>query len=520
MARIGIRQFQPVESIRPDLHQQERSTHLFRSEERAGTTRSIAWRVAHEGARLGRDLNLSRTARRGVLWRVARLADLIRREGFMAVPTRLWMRATRQLIRFILEPRGSSASWTIDERPVFVLVHHGGGGGIERHIRDLNAGLLREGVRPVLLSPDPGGRLCWEERDADWRETWRLMSGAAPTSMSEVLNRLDPAHVHVHSLMGIPPEFLAVVTWRGLRYDWTIHDYFPVCPRAHLDRDDGRYCGEPNESGCESCLSRRGDYRGRPLRESIGEWRGRFAGYLNDARRVFAPSEDTARRIERYAPRAPVVHRPHAEPASRGFPARVPFEPGSVVRVALLGTLTSLKGASLVEACAWDARKNRRSLEFVVVGRTDRDAALARTRRVTLTGPFREAEVYERLRRAACHVALLPSVVPETYMYTLSIVIRAGLFPVCLDLGAQAERVRHWRFGLVLPRDASPAAINEALIEAAAAHADAPSPDGSEARAGSADLLGSYYGFTEDDRDRLGLPSRDSSGFTPESLLT
>ena len=61
-------------------------------------------------------------------------------------------------------------------------------------------------------------------------------------------------------------------------------------------------------------------------------------------------------------------------------------------------------------------------------------------------------------------------------MYALSIVRAAGLFPVCFDLGAQAERVRAWGEGLVLPLDATPAAINEAFIPTAEILAGRPTP--------------------------------------------
>jgi hypothetical protein len=177
------------------------------------------------------------------------------------------------------------------------------------------------------------------------------------------------------------------------------------------------------------------------------------------------------------------------------------------VRVAVLGTITSMKGSGLLQLCALDAARREQPLEFVVLGRTDRDAALVRTRRVAVTGPFREDEIYERLRISRCHLALLPSIVPETYMYTLSTAMTAGLFTVCLDLGAQAQRIRASGAGLVLPLDASPGAINDALLEAARSLADYPVHPPRSMYAIGSDLLESYYGFTEEERRRLGLPA-------------
>lgn len=65
------------------------------------------------------------------------------------------------------------------------------------------------------------------------------------------------------------------------------------------------------------------------------------------------------------------------------------------------------------------------------------------------------------------HVALLPSVWPETYSYTLSIALEAG-YPVCtFDMGAPAERLRALGTGLLLPLEtmSDPASINDMLLD-------------------------------------------------------
>ena len=38
----------------------------------------------------------------------------------------------------------------------------------------------------------------------------------------------------------------------GVGHDVTLHDYLAVCPQHHLADADGRYCGEPDEAGCEA----------------------------------------------------------------------------------------------------------------------------------------------------------------------------------------------------------------------------------------------------------------------------
>ena len=317
-------------------------------------------------------------------------------------------------------------------------------------------------------------------------------------------------HAHVHHTLGLPDALFDALVDRAIPYDWTIHDYHTICPRINLIGAGMRYCGEPDESGCDACLARLGDDQGRPLGESITTWRQRSSRRLLAARRVFAPSADVARRISRYFPECEPTIRPHPEslPVLECVAARL--EPHEPIRVALLGTLTGVKGSQRLLACAADARIRDLSLEFHVIGSTDRDAQLLRIGNVHISGRYREEDVFEMLASRRVHLAFLPSECPESFMYVLSIAMAAGLYVVCFDLGAQAERVRGWGWGGQIDPGLSPSQINDQLVAAARALAS-PGPPRAASSASYPNILISYYDFGEDDRSRLGRTSTSAS---------
>ena len=148
-------------------------------------------------------------------------------------------------------------------------------------------------------------------------------------------------------------------------------------------------------------------------------------------------------------------------------PVAAPWIVGETVRVALIGTIVAVKGSDRLLACAFDARRRRLPLEFHVIGTTDRDRLLERVGNVHVTGRYRDDDLFKHLARVRPHLAFLPSVCPESFMYTLSVAMAARLFVVCFDLGAQAERVRAWGWGQVLAYDLEPDAVNQALLAAA-----------------------------------------------------
>jgi hypothetical protein len=141
-----------------------------------------------------------------------------------------------------------------------------------------------------------------------------------------------------------------------------------------------------------------------------------------------------------------------------------------------------------------------------VIGPTDRDREFVRLGNVHVTGSYREAEVFEHLKRARCHVALLPSVWPETYMYTLSVAMAAGFYTVCFEIGAQADRLRTWGHGLVLPLASSAEKVNCTLMAAANRLVGSTIRPPARPTVTYSNLLTDYYGFSPENLATLGLP--------------
>jgi glycosyltransferase involved in cell wall biosynthesis len=210
--------------------------------------------------------------------------------------------------------------------------------------------------------------------------------------------------------------------------------------------------------------------------------------------------------------------RPHAETRPDIRSLAMPLLPGEPIRIVIIGTIVAIKGAERLLACARDARTRKLPLEFHVIGSTDRDAALSRLQNVCIHGRYQERDVYDRVAAARCHLAFLPSLCPETFSYTLSIAMAARLYTLCFDLGAQAQRVRSWGWGNVLPLESGPDAINEALLAAARYVASSPAAPSPPPPAGYPDLLGSYYSFSADEQERIRGPRKRPAGKDPNFM--
>jgi glycosyltransferase involved in cell wall biosynthesis len=427
---------------------------------------------------------------------LARIVRVIARQGCRAIARR----KSRQLVAYLTErlrvARLAARAWQPDGRPVFLMVSHNCGGGTARHVSEMTASLRSAGVRPVLVRPGGSGTVLWEETDDGGRAVWCRRSSHNPELIRRVLLELRPIHAHVHHVLGLPLDFVGILSDCGVPYDWTIHDYHSICPRVNLIGGSGTYCGEPDSASCDRCLRQHGDDQGRPVKSPISTWREHYGRRLAAARRVIAPSEDVRDRLKRYFADLRVLVRPHPETFPKLESLATRFVPGEKVRVAVLGTIVAIKGSDRLLECARDARSRNLPLEFHVIGSTDRDAVFKRIGNVHVSGRYHEQDVYERLARARCHLALLPSLCPESFMYSLSIAMAARLFVFCFDLGAQAQRLRDWGWGRALALDSEPATINDALLATAQSLASGPPPPSAPRPARYPEILTKYYNFT------------------------
>ena len=389
-----------------------------------------------------------------------------------------------------------------------LLITHDQGGGVDRVVQERARQLRAQGIRPIILRPDRLGTATPEAgtatapeageegrgvvlSDAASQESYPNLRYALPGEFEELVTMLGAEgvlHAEWHHLLGHHASLRALCDRLGVPYDAYIHDYAWFCQRIALVGPQGRYCGEPDIAGCETCVAIQGSNLDETI--SMPALLTRSAIELAAARRVVAPSRDAARRITRHFPRvrpdvsaweddrpdlslerlaaaSTLAPRPGGERTPRRSPAAGQARPRDQhpARIVVIGGIGREKGYEVLLACIEDARMRALPLEFVVVGHTPDDGALIEAGCVFVTGEYREDEAIGLIGAQEADLALLPSIWPETWCFTLSLAWRAGLAVASFDIGAQAERIRSTGRGVVLPLGLPVAELNTVLMK-------------------------------------------------------
>ncbi|WP_049974310.1 glycosyltransferase [Azospirillum sp. B4] len=338
------------------------------------------------------------------------------------------------------------------------------GGGTDRFVEGQVTTLRADGTGVLLLraeGPPETPRVRLELPDAPHLRSMVYDAMADLPQLMRDLQGLGVERMIVHHVLKTTDGLLATLAGRW-RYDVHIHDYIWICPRINLVDGGGRYCGEPAVTVCEECIQANGHELRPGL--SVAMWRQSMAGFLAGAAQVICPSHDAARRLAVYAPGARMVVQPHpdipippAAPLAAANPSRL--------RVAVVGAMGEPKGYDVLLGCALDAASRNLPVEFCLVGYSKDDGSLLATGRILITGRYDADEAGELIRLNGCHLGFLPSIWPETWSYTLTEMLAAGLRVAAFDLGAPAERLRAYGSGLLLPLGMAVPQVNDALLE-------------------------------------------------------
>lgn len=339
-----------------------------------------------------------------------------------------------------------------------VLTMPWGGGAsmyLEKRLAETPDSRVTFVVRPVLAE---SGRLACEV----YRGSCRIKSGLlraveeltclAGHDVHVVVNELVQWHHYwpedvmneevlektVASVLALKQALSASVTY-------LVHDYFSVCPRWTLTRDDGVYCdSEFSCASCGDCLAADSEQFAYEGGISIVRWRQTFGRLLSVADEVRVFSEDTGRRMARIYPDLKIRCVPH-EP--NGPVLRRPKLSRQPIVVGVFGPSTPNKGARQVAELVDYLR---------ATGRTDV--------RVASIDHYVREEMPDIVEREGVNVAFFSSVVPETFSYVTQELMMMQLPVVCFDIGAPADRVRRYEKGRVV-MEMTPAAVWSAIEE-------------------------------------------------------
>lgn len=180
------------------------------------------------------------------------------------------------------------------------------------------------------------------------------------------------------------------------------------------------------------------------------------------ADRIIAFSNSSLQLLSRAYPKLDLAHAeilPHKVAPLRSEPL-LPSQV-TALRIGVVGHIGYHKGAKIVQDLAREIARRDAKIQIVVFGTLDANCP---ERVVTVTGPYKQAQLPVLISDHGVNTFLFPSICPETFSYVVQELMELHCPVACFDLGAPAERLRNYSKGLIL-REQGGSAVLDALIE-------------------------------------------------------
>ncbi len=292
-----------------------------------------------------------------------------------------------------------------------------------------------------------------------------------PERLKSLIEFINPPSILVNHLIDFDPieDFIQILAEVPIKKVVVLHDYLSICPSYTLTDYKGSFCNVPeNIEYCQKCLSHELASRGinppktkRPIKDIVS-WRDMWNKLLQNNTAVVAPSKTAADIFKKAYPTSKVEVIEHIVnlPAT-DVPPYTQNEDKLVVGI--IGALNKPKGADLVYNLAKEAERKKLPIEFVIIGYTYKHSSY-NSAKLKITGPYDRKNLGKLISTYKPQVILIPSLWPETYSYTVSEAIKLGIPLIVFDLGAQAERVRKTKGGIIV-KCCSKEALLEKLVE-------------------------------------------------------
>jgi hypothetical protein len=341
-----------------------------------------------------------------------------------------------------------------------IIFDHNGGGGSNTYSREI-AKTIQANSKSILRV------YCF---DAIWFIQWidggKLFYTNSIDDLFDVLSVSEGTNLIINSIYGFPDIELTaskIVTLNralSANLDFKIHDFYALCPSPHLSDFEEKYCGVPQDVDvCASCLKKNLNwYHSWFPKEKIPldiiKWRNTFINLFKESSVVTFFDQSSVEIVRKafYLDDSLVKVIPHV---TSYFKCDQFVDLKGALHIGILGTLSNIKGGKVVKKLYDYIDERNLRVPITVVGTSNSQLPPE----IKIHGHYMPDDLPSILSSKGVNVILMPSIIPETFSYTISEAIKMGLPIVAFDLGAQGNRVKQYPLGKVLPLGSSPEVI-------------------------------------------------------------
>ncbi|MGN0145266.1 MAG: glycosyltransferase [Clostridium sp.] len=283
---------------------------------------------------------------------------------------------------------------------------------------------------------------------SDTISTFNFSLNSYKNKIGDILDYFNIDLVHIHHLKTHTFDIVDVAKEKSIPVYLTIHDFYLACPCVNLLYKGKQYCkGIRSKEVCQKCIKSYFGYNS----DFISSWNDEVMSMINKVDKIFVPSESTKRIFEEYYTDIYGKVNFNIQVIEHGIDKckeqyNIDTADSDKFKIAFIGGLSMNKGSGIIH----DLIKNNKNknIEWHLFGNIgDQRLNLLNRSDLIKHGRYERDEIGKLLINDSINLVCIISIWPETYSYTLSEAIAAGIPVMVTDIGALGERVKKYDIG-------------------------------------------------------------------------
>ena len=208
-----------------------------------------------------------------------------------------------------------------------------------------------------------------------------------------------------------------------------------------------KFCNIPDLISCQKCIDDKSEITANGEFRDIKNWRLIWGKFLNsvDEIRCFSNS---SREIIRKA--YPLQGKISVIPHQIDYIKPVINSVGNFgLNIGVIGTVNEAKGSKIINKMVELIDDKQLNIKIIVIGSLSHPV---RSKNLIITGHYNKEDLPDLVEEHAIDIFFISSVWPETFSYTAEEAMKMCMPLAVFNIGAPAERVKHYEKGLVINR--------------------------------------------------------------------
>lgn len=262
--------------------------------------------------------------------------------------------------------------------------------------------------------------------------------------VEEITQNFGISAIHINHMKGHYFDIVDIATEKKIPFYFSVHDFYAVCPITNKLYVGQSYCGNPTEKKCRECLR---NYQGLVQENRlIDNWHKVWSPLLSNAEMVIAPSESAKEEILLTYKDMKITAIEHGVDLERQY-LDLTVDDGSSMNIAFVGVMAKHKGRDIMFDLV--KKKRMKNVKIHLFG-SIQEETLGNSKYFVNHGPYNREDLPKLLKEHNIKLVCMFSIWPETYSYTLTESISAGVPVLAINLGAVGERIQKYKLGWVI----------------------------------------------------------------------